>query len=526
MQTDLRILLIEITQKCNARCDQCGSRCDINSEEKLSKKDILNALKDVKENIGTDVMINITGGEPMLRQDLCEIMSEVTEMGFDWGMVTNGTLLNDENIIKLKDAGLKTITVSLDGLRDTHDSLRHLPGSFDVIIENLKKLKKADFLDHLQVTFTSNKRNVYEFPKLYEILDQIGLDSIRTSCIDMIGRAQENEDLSLGLKELHFMTSFVNKVNATGRTPIVWGCPHYLNDQLNNRKFVCFAGIYSASILYNGDIFACPNIPRREKLIMGNILTDSFSKVWKESFEIYRNREIKEYCRDCKYVDDCRGDSLHSWDFDLDKPKFCYRDIFDKPERKYVELIKKHYPGATMEIVEGDKSAANVYIEPQPLEDIKRIFHFGKLHPSSMYEQQVALIGFKVGSAYIVKYVVQANAYLRYKDNAIFKSSILKEALYETNVINRNLESSEDASDYFGKKPLRLLGFAHSHPIQKELCYSIGDESIHKRMFKKLGDYVGILIYPKDELIGAYYGKDIKQANLILVSECNKGKDA
>ena len=519
LEKDLRILLIEITQKCNAKCDQCGSRCDINSEEKLSKEDILSALRDIKENIGTDVMINITGGEPLLRNDLCEIMTEVTNMGFDWGMVTNGTLLNDVNIEKLKKAGLKTITISVDGLRDTHDSLRHMPGSFDVIIENIKKIKKANFLDHLQVTFTANKRNVYEFPDLYEILDDLGLDSIRTSCIDMIGRAQDNTSLALELKDLRFLTKFANKVNASRRTHIEWGCPHFLNDQVNNRKFVCFAGIYAASILYNGDIFACPNIPRREELIMGNILTDSFSKVWNEKFEVYRNREIKDYCKDCKYVDDCQGDSFHTWDFDLDKPKFCYRDIYDKPERDYVGLIKKHYPKATMEVVEGDSSAANVYIEPKAYEDIKRTFHFGMLHPSSMYEQQMALIGFKVGNAYVVKYVAQINGYKRYKDNAIFKDSMVKEALYETEIINKNLFSSEDSIGYFGKTKLKFLGFVHSHPIQKELCYSIGDEVIHKRLYKRFGDYIGILVYPKSELIGVYYGKDIKQANLILINE-------
>ncbi|MBR3438200.1 MAG: radical SAM protein, partial [Clostridia bacterium] len=76
----LYTLLIEITKKCNAACDQCGSRCDINSEEILTKEQILSAMRDLKENIGTYTMINISGGEPLLRKDLFEIMTEITAM--------------------------------------------------------------------------------------------------------------------------------------------------------------------------------------------------------------------------------------------------------------------------------------------------------------------------------------------------------------------------------------------------------------------------------------------------------------
>ena len=83
-------LLVEVTQKCNANCDQCGSRCDIHSEETLTKQQILSAFRDIKDHIGTYTMLNITGGEPLLRRDLFEMMGEARDMGFEWGMVTNG----------------------------------------------------------------------------------------------------------------------------------------------------------------------------------------------------------------------------------------------------------------------------------------------------------------------------------------------------------------------------------------------------------------------------------------------------
>ncbi|MBR3094969.1 MAG: radical SAM protein, partial [Clostridia bacterium] len=283
-QYPLYSLLIEVTKKCNAACDQCGSRCDIHSEELLSKEQILAALRDIRDHLGTYTMLNITGGEPLLRRDLFELMGEASAMGFEWGMVTNGSLITDDTIAEMKKSGMKTITVSVDGLRETHDSLRHLPGSFDRIMTALPKLKQAAFLDHLQITFTANRRNVYEFEALYRLVSPLGLDSIRVSFMDPIGRALDNTDLLLTREEILYFTGLVNRLNKTKGPHIIWGCPHYLGELLDNRRFFCFAGVYTASILVNGDIFVCPNVEHRPELIQGNILRDSFSEVWRTRF--------------------------------------------------------------------------------------------------------------------------------------------------------------------------------------------------------------------------------------------------
>ena len=210
----LYTLLIEITQKCNAACDQCGSRCDIHSPEPLSAGAILDALRDIRDNIGVYTMLNITGGEPLMRADLFDIMTEASKMGFEWGMVTNGSLITESVVEKMRSSGMKTVTISVDGLRDTHDSLRRLPGSWDKIIAAVKLLKKADFLEHLQVTFTANRRNVYEFEELYRILSETGLDSVRVGFMDPIGRGADHGELLLTREEILFFTGLVNRLNS------------------------------------------------------------------------------------------------------------------------------------------------------------------------------------------------------------------------------------------------------------------------------------------------------------------------
>jgi len=519
----LYTLLIEVTQKCNMACDQCGSRCDIHSEELLKKEDILNALRDIKSNLGTDCMINITGGEPLMRQDIFELGEEITALGFDWGMVSNGSLITDEAVRKLKEAGMKTITISLDGLRETHDSLRHLKGSYDRIIGAVKRLKNADFLDHLQITFTVNRRNVNEFEQLYGILNTLGLDSIRVGLMDPIGRATENKGLLLTREEIIYFTRLVNSLNSvSGNTPIRWGCPHFLGDLLQkNRDFHCFAGIYTASILYNGDIFVCPNVPRRKELIQGNILRDSFSEVWQNSFGVFRERALPEKCRGCDHEKACKGDSFHTLDFDSNTPDFCFRDYIEAPSAdSYKKQLKEDNPDVLFEVTEGSENSSHeIIIEPTASAFIRSYFSLGRKAPLSMYEQQMALIGFSVENTFVVRYVIPCDGRMRASDNAIFTNRILRTVENELAVINKNYFSSSDRAlpgcELKSDAPMRFLGFIHSHPTQKELCYSIGDDAIHRRMTKKYGDYIGILVHPETDSMGAYYGEDIKQIRLI-----------
>ncbi len=516
-------LLIEITKKCNAACDQCGSRCDIHSEEPLAAEHILAALRDIKENIGTYTMLNVTGGEPLLRRDLFEIMGQAAGMGFEWGMVTNGSLIDEAAVEKMRQTGLKTVTISVDGMRETHDALRHLPGGWDRIQKALRLLKDAAFLDHLQITFTANRRNVYEFEEVYRTAAQTGIDSVRVGFMDPIGRAQEHTDLLLTREEILYLTGLVNRLNREKKGPaIVWGCPHFLGSQLDNRRFFCFAGVYNASILANGDIFVCPNVERRKELIQGNILSDSFSEVWKNGFQTFRERTLPETCAECPHKDACKGDSLHTRDFDTNTPRFCYRDMLEKPDAAEFKnaYFDRYKDTRFYEISDGAEDAFEVILEPEAMKEIRRYFHFGRKQPQSMYEQQMALIGFTLENTGVVRYAIPCDGLLRAADNAIFTNKILKTVDKELKIINNNYYGSADrvlpGSECDNASPMKFLGFIHSHPTQSELQYSVGDDDIHARMLKKYGAYVGVLVNPAEGTLGAYYGKDLRQARLIL----------
>lgn len=150
----LHALFFEVTSRCNALCDHCGSRCTASKKDELSPDTFKKVLDSVAKNFGTKaIMLNITGGEPLMRKDLFEITGYADNLGFKWGLVTNGMLITDGVISKMKETHMSTITISLDGMKKTHEEFRHVPGSFDRIISAIERIKKENFIEHFQVTF-------------------------------------------------------------------------------------------------------------------------------------------------------------------------------------------------------------------------------------------------------------------------------------------------------------------------------------------------------------------------------------
>ena len=205
----LHTLFFEVTSRCNALCDHCGSRCTAIKKDELSADVFQRVLSDVAKNFGTKaIMLNITGGEPLIRRDLFDITSYADKLGFKWGLVTNGMLITDDVISKMRETHMSTITISLDGMKKTHEEFRHVPGSFDKIILAIEKLKKANFVEHIQVTFIATKKNISELPEVYRLLTMLGIDSLRISGIDPIGRAKDNEELMLSQEDYLFLFFF------------------------------------------------------------------------------------------------------------------------------------------------------------------------------------------------------------------------------------------------------------------------------------------------------------------------------
>ncbi|WP_035790734.1 radical SAM/SPASM domain-containing protein [Butyrivibrio sp. FC2001] len=327
----LRRLFFELTLRCNENCVHCGSRCGEVKSPELSKEDYFELLRQIKRDFDQLPMLCITGGEPLLRTDFFEIMEYAKDLGFSWGMTSNGTLIDRDTAEYLKKAGMKTVSISIDGTEKIHDEFRRTKGGFKRAVEGIENLIAAGF-DHVQVTTVVSKKNVDILDDIFGILLTMDIDSWRLLGMEPIGRALEHEDLALTMDEHKRLLRYI-KDKRELEYPVLYGCSHYLGlefeREVRDWYFLCNAGLYTASIACNGDIMGCLDIERRPETIQGNIYKDNFKDVWLNRFKIYREplASKNEKCMACEDRDFCEGGAYHSWDYDLNCPKVCFNSI-------------------------------------------------------------------------------------------------------------------------------------------------------------------------------------------------------
>ena len=335
----LQGLFLEITLRCNAHCEHCGSSCgDIIQKDELTTQEIKDVLKEIADAPGYDphqIMLYVTGGEPLVRKDIFELMEYADSLGFPWGITTNGILVNENVVKEMERAHMYSASVSIDGLKETHESFRKVPGSFDKIIKGIKLMNASSIIQDVQVTTCVNKKNIDQLEDIYQLMKEIGVKDWRVIEVDPIGRAKNNKDILLGKKEVKRMLEFIEEKEHTEGYPIVsYGCGHFLGLEWEQRirsfPFQCVTGITVGCILSNGDMYVCPDVERRPELVQGNIRKDSFVEVWNHKYKPFRklSRTENKKCKNCRDRKLCLGDAFHTWDFDKNQPNFCIHKLF------------------------------------------------------------------------------------------------------------------------------------------------------------------------------------------------------
>ncbi|MBN1118522.1 MAG: TIGR04133 family radical SAM/SPASM protein [Bacteroidales bacterium] len=312
---DLNYIFWECTLKCNLNCLHCGSDCKKESAVKdMPVEDFIKAIDDITPIVNPNkTMIVLTGGEPLMRNDIEKCGKMLYDRGFPWGMVSNGFNFKKQRLQILQQAGLRSVTISLDGLEESHNWLRGNTRSYENAIAAIKNL--VSFPDiRFDVVTCVNQKNINELEEIKELLLSMGLKEWRIFTVFPIGRAKQHKELQLDPVEFKAVFDFIAKVRKSGEIKLNYGCEGFLGGyegKVRDNLFFCRAGIQVASVLADGSISACPNL--RENFIQGNIYKDSFREVWENRYENMRNRKWLKTgeCATCKDFKYCEGNGLH-----------------------------------------------------------------------------------------------------------------------------------------------------------------------------------------------------------------------
>lgn len=321
----LQQLFWESTLRCNVRCLHCGSDCvsDI-AQPDMPKEDFLRVL-DEEVIPNTDpghVMIVVSGGEPTMRRDLEDIGHALSQRGFPWGMVTNGVALTQARFRSLREAGLVSMAISMDGLEADHNWMRGTANAFEgatraiqlaVRERNNVRTHGGSFV--FDVVTCVNRRNIKHLSEIRDYLIHEGVERWRLFGIDPMGRAKDNPELLITDAEFQHLLTFISETRHEGKIHASYSCEGFLGEwegKVRDHIYQCAAGISVASILIDGSISACTSI--RGKYYQGNIYKDHFWQIWENGFKNYRDRSWMhqaEPCNNCKMWRYCEGNGMH-----------------------------------------------------------------------------------------------------------------------------------------------------------------------------------------------------------------------
>ncbi len=336
---ELRYLFWETTRRCNLNCRHCGSDCGRDdSLPGMPAELVLKVLGDIAAAWDArGIMLVVSGGEPLVRPDLFEILAWAQTLGFRIGMVTNGWALTASVADRLASVGLESIVVSLDGPRAQHDWLRNRDGAFDRAVGALRHLVDRR-IPIVEAITCVTPGSLPQLEATYEIVRATGANFWRVFNIFPIGRAAAQPELLLAPEHFRALIAAMTTLRARGAAE---GVRVNLSEEgylgfdvepsVRDGVYFCRAGVNIAGIMADGTFAACPNLPAW--MGQGHASSENFVDVWNQRYQIFRDRSWMRTgrCAGCSHFDMCRGNSLHIWDPERREPAWCHYEMLHPP---------------------------------------------------------------------------------------------------------------------------------------------------------------------------------------------------
>jgi radical SAM protein with 4Fe4S-binding SPASM domain len=375
-----RLIFWEVTKGCNLRCIHCrATATELSSPLDLPTTKALNLIEQVSQ-YALPILV-LSGGEPLFRADIFQLARFAADRGLRVALATNGTLVSKEIARKIVDAGVRRVSISLDGANAaTHDAFRGIPGAYEAALRGFRNLKELGM--SVQINTTIARHNAHELPAVLDLARSIGADALHTFLLVPVGCGvdiaaeqmvppQEYEEIlnwfydrsqegGIELKatcaphyfrvmrqrraaERRAATSAppeAAKGNGSSIGPTEMTMPgstgislhphaaragHGHPDGMSAVTKGCLAGTGVCFISHVGEVYPCGYLPVRA----GDLRTQSFADIWENSqvFHALRDTDgLKGKCGYCEFRNVCMGCRARAYaasgDFMAEEP-FC-----------------------------------------------------------------------------------------------------------------------------------------------------------------------------------------------------------
>lgn len=294
-----------VTNACNLKCKHCMLDSGQEVPDELTTEEGKRLIDDAAKLGG--VKFSFTGGEPLMREDVFELIEYANQTDVQVCMATNGTLLDDEMARRLKETGLYSYGMSIDGVGKKHDDFRGQDGTFELAMRGLEAGRKAGL--RFQFHTTVGKYNIDDIAKIVDLAEELDVYRIYLVHLITIGRGTNEPDIDK--EECRELFDFL--IDRQKNTD-VWLKPIcnpqfwiYLKSRMDLDFEItgCTAGITRFHIFPNGDVTPCAYLP----VVAGNLREQSFYEIYKNSevFKNLRERNLSGKCGSCEHKMICGG---------------------------------------------------------------------------------------------------------------------------------------------------------------------------------------------------------------------------
>ncbi len=374
----------EITLRCDLACRHCGSRAGRSRPDELTTAEALDLVTQMAD-LGCEE-VTVIGGEAYLRDDWTEIVRAIRARGMRASMTTGGRGLSRDVVRAGKEAGLESVSVSVDGLEETHDALRGVKGSFASAMAALENLAAEGLPASANTQI--GRISLREIPAVFERLVAARIHSWQVQLTVAMGRAVDEPDLLLEpyqlLEVMPMLARIKQRADEVGIR--VWPGNNigYFGPYESRLRGTlprghlssCGAGRSTLGIEANGDIKGCPSLPTAD-YVGGNIREHRLRDIWERAapLRFTRDRTVDDLwgpCRTCYYADTCRAGCSWTSHVLFGRPgnnPFCHHRALEfLREGKRERLVRiEAAPGTPF-----DHGRFDVVLEPFPESELSR----------------------------------------------------------------------------------------------------------------------------------------------------------